>query len=59
MSILNPKDDVKAIEPMLDHIFTRAETTLRSLIPELEQAMKNTLDGVKIDFSIQITRKDQ
>lgn len=53
MSILNPKDDANAIEPVLDKAIAEETADLVNRVaPALSEALKDALDALTITITV-------
>lgn len=53
MSILDPKQDAAALQPLMDQAVAEAITGLASKVaPAIGEALKNALDGLTIAITI-------
>lgn len=53
MSILDPKQDAAALQPLIDQAVSEAITGLASKVaPAIGEALKNALDGLTIAITI-------
>jgi len=49
MSILDPKQDVEALTPLVDQF---EQTIVDKVIPALQQALTNSLEGLTVTITI-------
>lgn len=53
MSVLNPQDDAKALQPLIDAALSEAINGLSNKVaPALGQAISTAIDGLTITISI-------
>jgi len=56
MSILNPSDDAKVLQPVLDQVVeTAADALVQKVIPALQKSLGDLLDGLTV--AVAVSRK--
>jgi hypothetical protein len=55
MSVLNPKEDAAALQPILEAtVKTAVEDAMTTLVPASEQAFQNALDGLTVTITLTV-----
>lgn len=60
MSVLNPKEDAEALQPVLEATVKAAvDDAAQTIVPALQNALAGALAGLSINVQITISRKDE